>query len=495
MSEHVDEQRPQTREGLKQWIQDHLDITIGETPMVPGHAAPMDYLAHAFFEGRVPDCDGVVQAKPADCVLWACRGGGKTFLGAVATVLDLVFKPGIQIRLLGGSLEQSQRMHEHLRRLFEAPLLAGQVEGKITARRVRLTNGSSAEVLAASQTSVRGVRVQKVRCDEVDLFSPEMWAAAQLTTRSGRFGDIRVPGVIECLSTMHRPYGMMRDIVREATEGRRTLFRWGVLDVLERCGDEHECESEADGPCPLLVECEGRAKDRQRDGHIPVGDAITLKGRVSLATWDSEMLCRRPSTSHLVLPEFDAAVHVREAPAEQAGWMYVGGMDFGFRAPAVVLWGAVDPEGRLWILAERSVRACTLEAHIRAMRAAPWPRPAWLGVDPAGSAVSGQTGQSDIQRLQAAGFDVRWRASRLRDGLELIRARLRPADGEPRLFISPRCATLIRSMESYHYDERNLDAETPVKDGADHAVDALRYLVLNLDRRYRTKRGDYLEWS
>jgi hypothetical protein len=44
-------------------------------------------------------------------------------------------------------------------------------------------------------------------------------------------------------------------------------------------------------------------------------------------------------------------------------------------------------------------------------------------------------------------------------------------------------------METYHYDEGRPDSETPLKDGADHAVDALRYLVLNLDRPHRAAHG------
>lgn len=485
------DKRPETKVELQEWLEEHLGLVIPEKAIDREddreHTAPLDYLAHAFWEGRVPGAE----PRPADCVLWACRGGGKTFLGAVATVLDLLFKPGIQIRILGGSLDQSRRMHEHLRALFERPELEAQLAGRITDRRITLKNGSRVELLAQSQTSVRGVRVQKLRCDEVELFSRELWAASQLVTKSMRSGDREIPGVIECLSTMHLPYGLMRDIVEEATEGRRTLFRWGVLDVMEKCGTEHECESE-DGACPLLVECGRKAKDKEDAGHITVNDAIAMKGRVSLATWEAEMLCERPSTSHNVLPEFDVAVHVREAPVEQAGWRYYGGMDFGYRAPTVVLWAGQDPQGRLWILAERSERACTLEQHLRIMRDAQWPAPEWFGVDPAGAQANSQTGESDIQRMRAAGFGVRHMPSRIREGLEHIRARLRPACGEPRLLVSARCATLIRSMESYHYPENRPDSEDPVKDGADHAVDALRYLVLNLDRKYQTRRGRYV---
>jgi hypothetical protein len=54
-----------------------------------------------------------------------------------------------------------------------------------------------------------------------------------------------------------------------------------------------------------------------------------------------------------------------------------------------------------------------------------------------------------------------------------------------------RCRVLIESLLNYHYDEeRPLNVE-PVKDGPDHAVDALRYLVSNLDDSGKPRVGMY----
>ena len=51
------------------------------------------------------------------------------------------------------------------------------------------------------------------------------------------------------------------------------------------------------------------------------------------------------------------------------------------------------------------------------------------------------------------------------------------------LRISPRCEQLIRALRTYHYRlDDPLDSE-PVKDGVDHAADALRYMITNLDAR------------
>lgn len=508
--------RPTTPAELGAFLREHLQIEVPGVALIEGHTSPMQYLAHAFFEDTVP----------RDSVVWANRGGGKTFLAAVATLLDLVFKPGIEIRILGGSLEQAGRMHEHLRSLLEREPFAGMVQGKVTDKRVRLRNGSRVELLAQSQTSVRGTRVQKLRCDEVELFDPAVWEAAQLVTRERQCGDVFVPGSIECLSTMHKPFGIMHKLVKassreggggeafpfahenasgHAVPAVRRLHKWGVLDVLGSCGDEHECAS-----CSLETACAGRAKRRDRrgepGGHVSVSEARRLMSRVGSGTWEAEMLCLRPMRSDCVLPEFDPHTHVVGAlPGETAGWSWLCGMDFGFRAPTAVLWAGVDPGGTLWVYDERVVAGEVLEKHIESIvtgrprlrrdgesGGAGHPRPVWVGIDPAGAQRSLQSGVSDKAMLKNAGLAVRDRRMKVEEGLGLLRARLAPASGAARLLVHRRCERLIESLEKYHYPPDNPEATTPVKDGSDHAVDALRYLVANLDRPHRVSKGRYV---
>ncbi len=524
---------PESADELHDWLVRVVGVSVPRRGLLEGNSGPFEYLVHSFFEGFgvlplvEPGARAVREASSAvalDAVVWASRGGGKTFLSAVATMLDLIFKPGIEIRVLGGSMEQSRRMHVHLRRLFDKPELSGLVSGRTTERRLRLRNGSEVELLAQSQVSVRGTRVQKLRCDEVELFDAEVWEAAQLVTRSRKITlddgrVLAVRGSIECLSTMHRPYGIMHGVVEEARAGKRALFRWGVVDVLEACGEERRCRGEetsggAGRDCALLGECGGRAKGREvlACGHVGIDDAIRMKGRVARATWESEMLSMRPRRTDAVLPEFDAAEHViteSEWRNLSQGWeargvspRWLGGMDFGFRAPTAFLWGAADEHGVLRIVDERVVREVVLEEHVAAIKGASWPKLEWIGVDPAGNQAAAQSGVTDITIMRKAGLVVKDRRLTVREGLELVRARLRPATGEgagpktgrstARLFVHERCVKLIESMARYHYDANKPESDTPVKDGFDHAVDALRYLVVNLDRPSRATAGSYL---
>ncbi|MCC6284213.1 MAG: hypothetical protein IT439_02750 [Phycisphaerales bacterium] len=476
---------PATPESLRAMLREHLGLEFPRGPIVEGHSTPFDYLSFAFF-GPGPDHVAGRAAPARDAVVWANRGGGKTVLGALATLLDLAFKPGIAVRILGGSLDQSRRMHAHLEAFFREEPFASMLAGRITRDRITLVNGSSCEVLAQSQTSVRGTRVQVLRCDEVELFDPDVWEAAQLTTRSTRCAGRWVRAGIECLSTMHLPYGLMFRVVKEAREGRRRLFRWGALDVLERCGPSLACRDD-EGDCPLLPECAGRAKAIEAPGgHLTVRDAIDQKARVGRATWESEMLCLRPSRRDAVLPEFTRENHVQNPPEnEGAGRARIAGMDFGFRSPMVALRAEVDPQGVLWIVDEW-VRTETLlrEAIAWLNDPAHGGPPDWVAVDPAGLQRHEQTGHSNVSEMQAAGLRVRAVRSGLAEGLMSLRARLAPASGAPaRLRVAPRCARLIESLEGYHYPKDDPRSLVPVKDGHDHAVDALRYLVVALDRR------------
>jgi hypothetical protein len=471
-------------------------------------------VVHSFFEGTLGiDDQGREVAGPgarhvgADCIVWAARGSGKTFLGALATALDLLFKPGIEVRILGGSLEQSLRMHAHLVDLLSRDGVRAELAGKPTQRGVKLRNGSRAEVLAQSESSVRGTRVQKLRCDEVDLFDRGVWEAAQLTTRSKRISGPWGPsvrGAVHSSSTMHVAGGLMSELIEGAGGDGMKVFRWSVMDTLERCGASEDCQG-----CVLWSDCGGAAKGIGEDeaGHVSIDDARQMKRRVSLEVWQSEMLCQRPLVRGAVFPMFGRDGHiVKMSDAEQrslvervtreAVWRQrhgddarlglVCGMDFGLRAPTVILWAVHEPAedggevGMLTVLDEYVQTGRTIGEHVGALvrHRLGMARGVWC--DPAGHARNDQTGISAIAAMNAAGVPAIGRSTGIVMGIEALRLRLAPASGPVRLKIDARCVHLIKSLTGYRYNERDARDELPLKDGNDHAVDALRYLVMGV---------------
>ena len=280
---------------LQRFVDRLLGLHVNDQPIMPGSASPLSYLVHSFFGDVWRGVGPMHQVDGGDALLWANRGGGKTMLGAAATLLDLIFKPGVQVRVLAGSLEQGRKMHEHLCTLLGRASMRGVLASPPTRRRVRLRHGSQVEILAGSARSVRGVRVHKLRCDELEDLPPDLWDAAQLVTRSGACGPWLVRGSIEAMSTHHRLGGLMGRLLdaRSAPggghcsgEGGRRLFRWTAMDVIERCPPRRACE-----PCLLWCDCRGRAK--QASGFVTVEDLIRQRRRTSDATWRAEMLCER----------------------------------------------------------------------------------------------------------------------------------------------------------------------------------------------------------
>ncbi|MBN1943379.1 MAG: hypothetical protein JW849_08820 [Phycisphaerae bacterium] len=477
---------PKTRKGLQRAAKALLGVTFPEKAICPHHNAPLDYLEASFLRQK-------------DLLVWANRGGGKTMLAAVATLLDALYRAPVKIRVLGGSFDQSDRLAEYIREFVQRrPEL---VEGRMYRDRITVVGGSEIRMLAQSQRAVRGQHVQKIRCDEVDLFDDDVWQAVQFATRSK--GKTR--GSIEVLSTLHRQGGLMHQLVQNARGiGREGdsgpgpadpqpgdtpfgyhLVNWCLWEVIERCGPERNCKD-----CLLAEDCQGVAK--QAEGFFRIDDAITIKARSSRAAWESEMLCRGPRRQWLVFEEFDPAVHVRKVEY-CADWPLYRAMDFGYASPLVCLWVQVTPAGAVHVIDEYLRTRLPLAKHAATILARDLGRVEMTYVDPAGRQKESTSGAACTELLSAAGIPCVSRPSSIVDGLELIRAALAPATGGPRLYVHPRCEKLIEAFASYHYPPPSSpEPDKPVKDGPDHAVDALRYFFVNrLRPAGETQRGRY----
>ncbi|HEY1628297.1 MAG TPA: hypothetical protein VGF52_00475 [Tepidisphaeraceae bacterium] len=442
---------------LHRWIRLFTGLRIPRRAVCANHQAPFDYLCRAYFEPTV------------DQVVWAPRGGGKTRLAALATLLDLLHKPCCAVRILGGSLEQSLRMWEHLQPDLEHLAKDLFVKKTRPSRQVALNIGSSAAVLTQSERAVRGLRVQKLRCDEVELFKPEIWQAAQLVTRSIENPRQTIAGSIEAISTFHRLHGLMHQIIEQAEAAKTPIVRWCLLEVLEKCPPARDCKT-----CPLWDDCRGIAKTAC-DGFVRIDDAIAMKHRVSAETWESEMLCKRPSVQSCVFPSFDPAIHVKEI--SQTTEPITLAIDFGFHAPLVCLW-ITDDGNSCNVIDEYVQPQRTMAEHVQQIESRSWKNAKRVACDPAGAGRNDQTAESNIQFLRRQSFRVHSKRSLIVEGLELIRAALKPAAGSPTLFVHPRCKHLINAMQHYRYPDGG--GELPIKDGThDHLIDALRYFFIN----------------
>jgi hypothetical protein len=472
----VREVPPATRDELRRYVQDHLGVEVPDRRICPGHSSPMDYLWHSF-SVDFPGCTAAgglnagPQVRSGDAIVWANRGGGKTRMAAVATLLDALFKPHCQIRILGGSGEQSLRMYEYLAAFTQQSCPESLAE-PLRKGRCRFTTGAAVEVLKQSATSVRGTHVQKLRCDEVELFRDEVFAAAKFTTLS----TDQIVAAMELISTMHRPYGLMQREVAAAAGAGVPVFQWCVWETIEKCVGR-TCSQ-----CSLWGDCQGRAS--AACGYLKIDDCITQMRRSSRAGWEAEMLCIRPARDNVVFGEFDLDTHVRPVDYDPGLPLYRS-LGFGFVHPFVCLWIQVDPEGTVRVIDEYVRRQATLACHaavIKTRTPCPEERVAATFCDPAGQGRSQSTGLRLIDELRSFGILTKYRRSEIVEGLELIRRAIRSGDGRSSLVISPTCPRLIEALRCYHYRDaaRAGGSEEPVKDGvSDHPIDTLRYFFIN----------------
>ena len=485
--------KPENAKQLKQYLKVFLGYSVPDRVLCDGHASPMDYLWHAYscdmrgvnndplpLSGYSPLSGGELDKNSGrmpelpvsgDCIVWANRGGGKTQLAAIATLLEGLFKPKCQTRILAGSLDQSSRMYEYLCEFVEEGF-EDYLDGKMLKESCRFQNGTMVQVLAQSARAVRGRHVHKLRCDEIEMFDEDVFNAAKFVTQSTE-GHL---AAMEMLSTMHRPYGLMRKLISDAPESGIPVFKWCMWEVIEQCGEDRACSR-----CPLWTDCGGRA--RQANGYLKIDDCISQMRRSSRAGFESEMLCLRPSLENAVFAEFDPAKHVQPVGYDPVLSLYRA-IDFGFVNPFVCLWIQIDGDGRVRVIDEYIKSKMRIAEHAVVLKARnPCNESQIAGTfcDPAGAGRNDVTGTSAVKELAALGIPVRYRRSAILEGIEKIRAHLRAGDGSHRLIIDPRCKHLIEALRCYHYPEAVTPSELPKKDGIyDHPIDALRYFFVNL---------------
>lgn len=206
---------------------------------------------------------------------------------------------------------------------------------------------------------------------------------------------------------------------------------------------------------------------------------ITEQGKRSLAVLNNLTGVRRKrllegewaTAEGAVYDSFSHEIHVKDTDwARYPSWIMA--IDEGFTNPAVILLIGLDADDRLHIAREFYERN-RLEADVVAT-CADWARehPArFVAVDAAAAGL--------IAALKRKGLKAEPHKGRVLDGIAKVQERLAiQGDGLPRLTVDPSCVNTINEFESYVWKP---ERDEPVKDN-DHALDALRYGVIALDR-------------
>lgn len=472
--------RPRAQSDLWGLIRQEFGLRLPHKAYTPGHGTPFGFVSDAFFH---PDWD---------LATWANRSGLKTLSSSIIAALEYrYYEVPLAGRVLAGSEAQAHNLYEYWVN-WCGRILRGLVRGQPQKSQTYVSGGKF-EVLTASPKQVRGPKVARLFCDEIDEIDPPIYDAAtgMLDSRHGIVAR-RVD-----TSTWHRPAGPMGKLVAEADKRGIRLYTWNLWETIEQCPEERHDQGRNCEACPLGEKC--LAKARETDPRAKVGIASICDGMLHLSDaikqirhwgqrqFDAEALCKRPSAEGLVYPEFDRVRHRREtAPADLKIYRVI---DWGYDV-FVCLWIGEDKDGTSYILDTYRAKREGLKVHADFINSHRLQKIAATYCDPAGKSKSDQTGKSNIEQMKEWGIECQYTtASRLRNvanGIQMVRGLLAPASGSPRLYYiaSPNNDTFRTAMESYHNRQVNGIWIDEPKDPQEyeHVPDGLRYYTVNRQR-------------
>lgn len=192
-----------------------------------------------------------------------------------------------------------------------------------------------------------------------------------------------------------------------------------------------------------------------------------------------------------VYGDWNEAVHLVDRFAIPASWRRIRACDFGYTNPFVMLWIAIDPDGRMFVYRELYMTQRVVEDHAAQIRA--------LSEGERIEATVADHDAEDRATLARHGITTLPARKEIGVGIQAVQQRLRDAgDGKPRLFVFK--DALVEADAALREAKRPLclrdefpgyvwakapdgkpQKETPV-DLDNHALDALRYAVRYVDR-------------
>lgn len=362
----------------------------------------------------------VLRSGAGRLLLCCSRQSGKSTVTAALALHAALRRDGALVLLLAPSLRQSREIHAKCQALLAAnsPGLGSWGRAKRRTRdEIVLGHGSRVLALPGAEATLRGFS------------GPGLIAMDEAS---------RIPDELYAAARPMLAVGRGRLVALSTPFGRQGWFwrEWASGTGWER----HEAPWTE---CPRITP------------EFIAGERASLG-----ESWvEQEYGCGFGAMTGLVYPGFSRAL--ADGPRTDPGEP-VGGIDFGWRNPFAAVWGVRTRDDVLWLSGERCLARVPLHEHARAL-----PKRTLWHADPAG--------RTEIEELRAAGLRVWPGNNALAGGIAAVTARLETG----RLRV-PRgaCPNLEREAGLYRYEAAGV--ETPL-DRDNHALAALRYLVMGLD--------------
>lgn len=313
-----------------------------------------------------------------------------------------------------------------------------------TTMSIRLVNGTRIELKGADNPdSLRGVGVHFLVMDEVQDIDPEAWTKVLRPTLASTGGHALFIGTPKAYNFLYDLY-MMGQKEENVLSG--TWMSWQFPTITSPFIPPEEIEAARNDMDEKSFNQEFNASFETMSGRVyhPFDRKIHVRPCVfnpNLPIWVGQDFNIDPMSSVILQPQEDGSIHAIDE---------------------VVLFGsnteeaAGEIERKYW----RFMKNVTL-----------YP-------DPAGQYRQHARGESDLDIFREKGFS-RQRFHRkhppIADRVNAVNRMLRSADGRTRLYIDPRCKSLISSLEQtiYKAGSRDIDKDA----GVEHSADALGYCI------------------
>ena len=182
--------------------------------------------------------------------------------------------------------------------------------------------------------------------------------------------------------------------------------------------------------------------------------------------------------------EFDRDIHIIEPFDIPLHWERVKGLDYGYASESACVWATIDPNDNTLIIYRELYRKNLLATELAEMLTNMElndPMSVRGVLDTACWSRTGTTGPTVAETLIQAGHKLRPADKNRIAGKIQIHEHLKvQPSGRPRMQIFNTCPNLIRELQSIPLDKNN--PEDVNTHAADHAYDALRYLIMSRPR-------------
>lgn len=476
-------------------------------PVCKDHVSPWDYIWQCY---RVdlpnfaynPKRKVTLGPPKRNIVYVGPRGGYKTISVGALIASELLTKDNCETVGMGAIQNHADRTYQLVQGYLKHPIVTdlGFVK-RLLMKETKLTNGSNYAQVCGTLSGANALHPQKLRTEENDLMKEKVleesrmmsssWAGlnAQISYVSSRKHE---DGIVDNLleNAIAKDFSLLVSCYRDSAEPC-PVSRRGSKEVMYEVEDIYNPGKtlvanayEGCKDCPLLPSCKGdlaRAK-----GLVSIDDIISDWTTLERETWIWQKECRRTKPTNLYFPYWseDLQVGVFRPSKQRCGWIdfsfdFSGGGD----DPTVLGVWQTDEEDNDYLVGELVFPGGTLADDVAVAVYEWWDKWGRIPIryqfgDSAAmqwiEELNAKTpkGQGGFFRIQPVKKIMR------RDGLKLMRQRIRDNNGVRRLFVDGTCKLFVSEVGVARRAKN--DPEDIAAKQSDHSLDQARYRLVEL---------------